>query len=151
MVMNKLSHLVGVVAIAFFLMVGSTFAQRNAQAEVADKKAAFATVAKTDKVYTDAIDAHDLDKAKALEGKKGAFKGTVAKVFVSNTGAVLILNFDNNYKTALTAALRKDDFSSFPDMDQLHGKEILVSGKFENFKGATEILLTDKKQIAIVQ
>jgi len=75
----------------------------------------------------------------------------VAKVFVPNSGGVLILNFDNNYKIALTAALRKNDFSSFPDMTQLLGKEIVVLGKFEDFKGAIEILLTDKKQIVIVQ
>jgi hypothetical protein len=137
--------------IVILTLVGSASAQRNVQSDVADKKATFASVAKTDKSYTDAIDAHDLAKAKSLEGKKGAFKGTVAKIFVPNTGGVLILNFDNNYKIALTAALRKDDFSSFPDMNQLLGKEILVSGKFEDFKGATEILLTDKKQIAIVQ
>jgi hypothetical protein len=131
--------------------VGSVSAQRNAQSDVADKKGKFATVSKTDKLYTDSIDAHDLAKAKALEGQKGSFKGTVSKVFVPNTGGVLILNFDNDYKTAVTAALRKSDFSAFPDMNQLLGKEIVVSGKFEDFRGATEILLTDKKQISIVQ
>ena len=36
-------------------------------------------------------------------------------------------------------------------MNQLLGKEIVVSGKFEDFKGASEILLTDRKQIVIVQ
>ena len=138
---------------AVFLLIGcgSAFSQRNAQSDVADKKAKFATVAKTDKLYTDSIDAHDLAKAKALEGQKGSFKGTVTKVFVPNSGGVLILNFDNDYKTAVTAALRKSDFSSFPDMSQLLGKEIVVSGKFEDFRGATEILLTDKKQITLVQ
>jgi hypothetical protein len=90
--------------------IASASAQRNVQSDVADKKATFATVAKTDKVYADAIDAHDLAKAKGLEGKSGAFKGTVAKVFVSNTGSVLILNFDNDYRTAVTAALRKGRF-----------------------------------------
>ena len=143
--------MLGLLALSLFVLVNSALAQANAQSSVADKKATFATVAKTNKAYTDAIDAHDLSKAKALEGKTGAFKGTVAKVFVSNTGTVLILNFDNDYKTAITAALRKGDFSSFPDMNALLGKEVLVSGKFEDFRGATEILLTDKKQIAIVQ
>jgi hypothetical protein len=149
--MKKRSYLSLAIATLALLMVSSASAQRNAQSDVADKKATFGTIAKTDKAYSDAIDAHDLVKARSLEGKKGGFKGTVAKIFVPNTGGVLILNFDNNYKIALTAALRKDDFSSFPDMNQLLGKEILVSGKFEDFKGATEILLTDKKQISIIQ
>ncbi|HEY2867591.1 MAG TPA: hypothetical protein VGJ02_10910 [Pyrinomonadaceae bacterium] len=149
--MKRRNSLAFAAAIVTLLIAGTVSAQRNAQSDVADKKATFATVAKTDKAYTDAIDAHDLDKAKSLEGKKGAFKGTVAKVFAPNSGGVLILNFDNNYKIALTAALRKADFSSFPDMNQLLGKEILISGKFEDFKGAAEIVLTDKKQISIVQ
>lgn len=150
--MYKRHFIVFAGAVALTLtFIASASAQRNAQSDVADKKATFATVAKTEKVYTNAIDAHDLAKAKSLEGKTGAFRGTVAKIFVSGAGTVLILNFDNDYKTALTAALRKSDFSSFPDMNQLQGKEIVVSGKFEDFRGATEILLTDKKQISIVQ
>src|SRR4051794_37591027 len=81
------------------IFIASASAQRNAQSDVADKKATFATVSKTDKTYTNAIDAHDLAKAKSLEGTTGAFRGTVAKVFVSNAGTVLILNFDSDYKT----------------------------------------------------
>ncbi|HTH50995.1 MAG TPA: hypothetical protein VL501_03625 [Pyrinomonadaceae bacterium] len=141
------------ITIPLFLLVlvFTASAQSNPQSGAADKKATFASVAKTDKLYTDSIDAHDLDKAKHLEGQKGSFRGIVTKVFVPNSGSVLILNFDNNYKTALTAAVKKSDFSSFPDMSQLVGKEVVISGKFEDFHGATEILLTDKKQVSIVQ
>ena len=80
-------HLLTVAILALTLsFAAAASAQNNAQSEVADKKGSFGTLAKADKLYTDAIDAHDLDKAKSLEGKKGAFKGTVAKVFVPNSG-----------------------------------------------------------------
>ena len=61
------------IIVAAFMATTAT-AQRNAQSDAADKKATFTTVAKTDKLYTDSIDAHELDKAKDLEGKKGSFK-----------------------------------------------------------------------------
>lgn len=121
------------------------------QKSVASKSAKFETVAKTDKAYTSAIDAHDKAAAGKLVGKDGSFKGTVAKLFSPRGGSVLILNFDNDYKTALTAVLKKGDFSKFPDMSQIDGKEIVVSGKFSEFKGNTEIVLTDPKQIVIVK
>ena len=121
------------------------------QKSVVSKTAKFETVAKTDKAYTSAIDAHDKSTADKMVGKDGAFRGKVAKLFSPRGGSVLILNFDSDYKTALTAVLKKSDFSKFPDMSQLEGKEIVVSGKFSDFKGSAEIVLTDPKQILIVK
>src|SRR5438067_2242132 len=83
-----------------------------------------------DAAYAAAIDAHDLDGAKALAGKKGAFKGTVTQVFTPRSGAVAILNFDRQYKTALTAVVNKADWARFPDLTELVGKEVVISGKF---------------------
>lgn len=121
------------------------------QKSVASKSAAFGTVAKADKAYTSAIDAHDKSAASKMIGQDGAFRGKVAKLYTPRSGGVLILNFDDDYKTALTAVLKKDDFSKFPDMSQLDGKEVVVSGKFTDFKGNAEIVLTDPKQIALVK
>ena len=121
------------------------------QKSVASKSAKFETVAKTDKAYTSAIDAHDKAAAEKLVGKDGAFKGKVSKLFSPRGGSVLILNFDSDYKTALTAVLKKGEFSKFPDMSQLEGKEIVVTGKFSEFKGSTQIVLTDPKQISLVK
>ena len=126
-------------------------AQEASQKSGASKTAKFETVAKTDKAYTVAIDAHDKTGAAKLIGLDGAFKGTVIKLFTPRTGGILILNFDSDYKTALTAVLKKSDFSKFPDMSQLEGKEIVVSGKFADFKGGAQIVLSDPKQIAVVK
>jgi bisphosphoglycerate-independent phosphoglycerate mutase (AlkP superfamily) len=123
----------------------------SSQKSAASKSAKFETVAKTDKAYTSAIDAHDKKAADKMVGQDGAFKGKVAKLFSPRGGSVLILNFDSDYKTALTAVLKKGDFSKFPDMSQLEGKEVVVTGKFSEFKGSTEIVLTDPKQISLVK
>ncbi len=118
------------------------------QKSVASKSAKFETVAKTDALYTGAIDAHDKTAAGKMIGKDGAFKGKVAKLFSPRGGSVLILNFDDDYKTALTAVLKKADFSKFPDLSQLEGKEIVVSGKFSDYKDSPQIVLSYLKQIA---
>lgn len=144
------------IAVAALMMVallgvGEAEAQDSPQKAAASKTAKFESVAKTDALYTGAIEAHDKAAAGKLVGKDGAFRGTVVKVYTNRTGSVLILNFDRDYKTALTAALKKSEFSKFPDMSQLDGKEIVVSGKFIDFNGNTEIVLSDPKQIAVVK
>ncbi len=121
------------------------------QKSAASKTAKFEIISKTDPLYTSAIDAHDLSAANDKIGKEAAFRGTVSKVFESNKGGLLILNFDPDYKTALTAVLRRADFSKFPEMNLLLGKEIVVRGKFIDYQGRAEIVLTDAAQILIVE
>jgi|ERR1043166_1448987 hypothetical protein len=124
--------------------------REGSQKSVASKSASFGTVAKSDKAYTSAIDAHDLKAAAKMIGHDGAFRGKVAKLYTPRGGSVVILNFDDDYKTALTAVLKRSDFSKFPDLSQLEGKNVVVSGTFDEFKGTPEIVLTDPKQIALV-
>jgi hypothetical protein len=121
------------------------------QKAIASKSAKFETVAKSDKAYTGAIDAHDLSAAGKMVGHSGAFKGKVAKLFTPRGGSVAIINFDSDYKSALTAVVKKSDFSKFPELSQLDGKEVVVSGEFSEYKGSTQILLSDPKQVAIVK
>jgi micrococcal nuclease len=75
----------------------------------------------------------------------------VTKAFTPRSGGIVILNFDDDYKSAMTAVLKKSDFSKFPDVSQLVGKEVVVSGKFMDFKGSPEIELSDPKQVAVVK
>jgi len=124
---------------------------RESQKSVASKSAKFETVAKADKLYADAIDAHDLSKAGKMMGRDGAFRGKVAKLYTSRTGTIVSLNFDEDYKTALTAVVKGSDFSKFPDLSQLEGKHVVVSGTFSEYKGNPQIVLTDPKQIAVVK
>ena len=120
------------------------------QASVASKTAKFGSVKAGDGSVTKALKASDLAGAKKLVGKDGAFEGTVVKVFSPKTNGLVILNFDKNYKNALTAVLRVKNYADFPDMQTLKGKRVLISGKFEDYKGSTEIQLTKPDQVKLI-
>ncbi|MDQ3908393.1 MAG: hypothetical protein M3268_08610 [Acidobacteriota bacterium] len=123
----------------------------QSQHDAASKTAKFGSVEKTSDAYKSALDAHDLEGASKLVGKDGAFRGTVAKVFEQRDGSLLIIDFDPNFRTALTAVLRRADYAKFPDVRELEGKEIVVSGKFTDFRGRAQIELSDPAQIKIVK
>ncbi|WP_395091938.1 hypothetical protein [Armatimonas sp.] len=86
---------------------------------------------------TKALKATDLAGAKKLVGKDGAFEGTVVKVFSPSSNGLVILNFDKNY-------------ADFPDIQSLKGKHVLISGKFDDFKGSPEIVLARPDQLKLV-
>ena len=136
---------------AVLVLSAMGFAQESPQTAVASKTAKFETVKKTDASYLKAIDAHDFAAADKLLSQAGSFKGTVVKAFSPRSGTVLILNFDADYKTALTAVLKKADFTNFPDVSQLVGKEVVISGTFTKFNGASQVELVKPSQISIVQ
>ena len=126
-------------------------AAQDTQSQAASKTAKFETIAKTDAAIKSALDAHDLKPAAGLVGKSGSFTGTVTKIFTPKSGSIVILNFDQDYKTALTAVVKRSDWGKFPDLAKLEGKKVVVSGKFVDFHGATEIDLTAPDQIKIVE
>jgi hypothetical protein len=125
--------------------------QKKLQREVASKTVTFGIIAKTDAPYQKARDAHDLDGAHQALGQMGAFRGTVTQLFEERDGDLVILDFDKNYRTALTAIVRNADFPKFPDLKALEGKEIVVSGKFTDYQGRAQMELTDPGQIKIVK
>ncbi|MDB6065653.1 MAG: hypothetical protein JWR26_1861 [Pedosphaera sp.] len=124
---------------------------KKSQSDVASKTAKFGTIAKTDEAYKTALDAHALDDALKQVGKTTAFKGTVTKTFSPAGGKLLILNFDKDYKTALTAMVKSQDFDKFPDLKTIVGKEVVVSGKFIDYQGRAEMPLTSPDQIKLVE
>ena len=126
-------------------------AAAKSQSDVASKTAKFEKVGKDSEDHKAALDSHDLAKAKEQADKKGAFKGKVTKVFEPRGGSMAILNFDEKYQTALTAVVRKDNFDKFPDLKTLVGKEVVVSGKFIDYQGRAEIILTNPDQVKLVE
>jgi hypothetical protein len=90
--------------------------QKKMQKEVASKTTTFATVAKTDDAYQNARDSHDLDGAHKAVGQAGSFRGTITQIFEERDGDLVILDFDKNYRTALTAIVRNADFPKFPEL-----------------------------------
>ena len=78
-------------------------------------------------------------------------KGKVSKIFEPRGGALAILNFDENYRSALTAIVRSENFSKFPDLKALVGKTVLLKGKFIEYHGAAEMVLTSPDQVKVVE
>ncbi len=125
-------------------------AEYKPQSEVASKSA-FATVKEDDSAVKKALAAKELAEAKKLIGKDGAFKGTVTKVFSPRGNSMVILDFAPNFKDALTAVLKAVNYAKFPDMSQLKDKKVLISGKFEDYKGAPQIVLEKLEQIRLIK
>ena len=146
----KLSTRLGFIALFVGMFAMLAAAQGSSQSSSASKTEQFASVPATDESVKSAIDAHDLKAAAALVGKTGSFTGTVTKLYSPKSGSLVILNFDRDFKTALTAVVKKERFSKFPDLTQLEGKKVLVTGKFIDFKGATEIELSEPGSIKLI-
>jgi hypothetical protein len=145
---------IGLRQIACIILLLATFRtvtllSQQFQRDAASKTAMFGSVSKTDASWQKAFDAHDLAAGLKLIGQTGAFKGTVSKVYESRDGDLVILDFDPNYRTALTAILKRPDFGKFPDVRMLEGKEVLVSGKFVDYQGKAEIELNESGQIRL--
>jgi DNA/RNA endonuclease YhcR with UshA esterase domain len=126
-------------------------AKYKSQEESASKNARFATISATDKSVTEALKATDLENARKLTGKAATFTGTVTKVFAPKSNALVILNFAPDYRTAVTAVIRRNSFSTFPTLSSLEGKKVLVSGTVVNYQNRPEIELKNLSQIKIVK
>ena len=114
-------------------------------------KAAFGTIASADAKVKSASDPKDLTKAGKMAGKTGIFSGMVAQVYAMKGNNMVLLNFDKDYKAAVTGVVRAKSFSKFPDLETLKGKKVLVSGKVEDYKGRPEIVLDSLDDIKIVK
>ncbi len=120
-----------------------------AQSSVA-AKTIFGTVAASDKSVTTALDAKALAAAAKLAGKPGAFQGVVVSVYSPKNHGFVALDFALHYRDALTADIAPADYAKFPDLMQLAGKHVLVSGKFAAHGEQTQLLVTSPDQIKIV-
>lgn len=108
-------------------------------------------VAKTDETYTAALDAHDLDGIRAKAGQDCTFKGTVSAIYAAPSGKIRILNFDPQYKKAMNAVVKSEQFDNFPDLETLVGKEVLITGKVVMHRERPEIQLKDIHQLRLVE
>jgi len=113
--------------------------------------AAFGTIKATDPTVVNALDAKDLAGGKKLVEKEGAFKGTVSKVFQPASGKIVVLDFSPNYRDAMTAVIKNPDPKLWPNLDTLTGKLVLISGKFELYRNAPQIVLAKSSQVKLIK
>ena len=155
MKMFKLVVAMMVGLVAFGLAARGEDAAKPEEAKKAPEQpaaaAAFGTVEKSDAAYTGALDAHDLDGLKQKADQEAAFKGTVSGTYEPNGAKLLIVNFDKQFKNAVSAVIKGGDISKLPDVKALVGKEVLVTGKVTLHRERPEIVVSDAGQIKLVQ
>ena len=69
-----------------------------------------------------------------------------------NTGKVCFLNFGPNKQDNVVVLIFRTSFHRFPPnpQDFYYGKDVLVTGKIQKYKGIISITVPDKSQIEIV-
>ena len=120
-----------------------------AQSAVA-AKTAFKILPAGDKSVAAALDAKALAAAAKLAGHPGSFQGTVSSVYSPKNHSFVALDFAPHYREALTANIAPADYAKFPDLAQLAGKHVVVSGQFIAHSDATQLAVTSPDQIKIV-
>lgn len=123
--------------------------KRGVQQSKIALKSAFPNVSKN--ALKGALDAKNLAISKKSVGKVAVFTGTVVRVYAPKSGAMVLLNFAQNYKSALVGIVKKQDFRRFPDLQTLKGKPVALRGKVVLYKGAPEIELSQSGAIRLVK
>jgi hypothetical protein len=72
-------------------------------------------------------------------------------VFAPKSHSIVLLNFATNYKDAITVAIKVKDFASFPDLRKLKDKQVVVTGKYIDYKGQPELEISMLKQLQIIE
>ena len=119
------------------------------QSELASK-AIFGTIKADSTEVKKALDAKKMDEAFKLVGKTGSFKGTVDKAYAPKSNNLVILDFDKDFKSALTAVVKADDFAKLPDLKKLEGKEVLVTGTFIDYQKKAQIVISKIEQVKLI-
>lgn len=114
------------------------------------KKVPLEHISATDAAVKNPMPADDLDTAEKNIDKPVTFVGRVSTVYVPGSNSVQIINFAENYKDAVSAAIDAPDYGKFPDPKTLEGKDLLITGQMIIFNKHLEVKLTSPDQIKIV-
>lgn len=84
-------------------------------------------------------------------GQRITVEGTIVRT--KNTGKVIFLNFDPDYRHTLTLVIFPEDAAKFPGPPEemfLH-RRLRATGVVQEYKGAPEIIIRDPEQIEIIE
>jgi hypothetical protein len=121
------------------------------QAQVASTKVKFAILSPKAREYKEAKAVTDVEGAKKLVGKLVTFKGTVIQVFAPEDNSRVILTFAKDSKSALTVVVRNENFSRFPELEDLKGKFVVFTGRVLENEERFEVVLIRPGQLKIVE
>jgi hypothetical protein len=134
---------------------GSWGSAANSQARLASSQPLSAIEASNASV-TKSLDASDLEELRSRIGKEVDFQGTVANVFSTLNNRVTILNFAANFRNAAAVVIHADDYAKFPDVRQLKGQRLLVTGTLiehtgtKSGKSRLEVRVSDPAQLQLI-
>ena len=98
-----------------------------------------------------AIPATNLQAVRAKLNQDAHIVGTITKVYTPASHARVLLNFARNYKGAVVGLVDARNFSQFPDLSQLAGKRVVLSGHIIAYKDEIEIALDTSNSIRVVK
>jgi endonuclease/exonuclease/phosphatase family metal-dependent hydrolase len=96
------------------------------------------------------INARDLAAFKHHFLKEVTAKGRVTKVFRPKSGGAL-LNFPEDFRTAITVYIPREATKRFGKLDQLVGKNVLISGPVGEHRDTYQIRMTRPVQLVIAE
>lgn len=122
------------------------------QSEVASKSTRFQTISEKHPAVAEALVATDTAEARKQKGKMARFTGTVTDVHFDRLNLVVEIYFDEKSgRDTLKAVVNHTHFDSFPDLNVLRGKKLLVTGRFTEYRKEMEIELYDPIQVQFVE
>lgn len=91
------------------------------------------------------------NKARQYIGQIKTVYGKVVRTY--NSGKACFLNFSFNYKEDFSVVIFAKDFGKFqfPPQDYYKNKEIKVTGLIKEYEGAPEIIVSDPRQIKVLE
>ena len=101
------------------------------------------------------LDADDLPTLEARVGTVIAVQGECTAAFVPESGAVVVLNFAEDYRTAITVPIFRDHYDKWPGgaetiKEAYVGKTLLIEGLATSYRDAPQIKVAHPGQLRVV-
>ena len=114
------------------------------------------TVAAEEAAALDPLAATDLEELGRHVGEVRAVRGVCADVYIPSSGSVVVLNFAENYRDAVTVPVFADHFGKWPGgpaaiARAYEGKTLSVQGLVTEYRGAAQIKAAHPGQIRVVE
>ena len=114
------------------------------------------TISASDAERLAPLDPHELKTLAGHVGEIKTVRGKCTAAFVPKGGTVVVLNFDVNYREALTAPIFEDHFAKWPGgaeaIEEAYvGKTLLIEGLVTEYRDAPQIKIAHPGQVRVIE
>jgi DNA/RNA endonuclease YhcR with UshA esterase domain len=78
-------------------------------------------------------------------------QGTVIDVYSPSNHGIVIVDFDKDYHSTITAVALPQSYAKLPDLSALTGKLVLITGRVSDYHSRPQIVLSRADQIELVK